>query len=129
MNFIVMTYFLYLATSVAMTIWVAKTLSKHGQPFLLDVFSGNRELANSVNQLLVVGFYLMNLGYVSLALQTSTPVNSTQVSIEVLSGKIGSVLLVLGCMHFFNLFVFTRIRSSANNKPPVMPDGFTELGA
>jgi len=129
MNFIVMTYFLYLGISVAMTVWVAKTLSRHGQPFLLDVFSGNRELANSVNQLLVVGFYLINLGYINLALQTNTPVNSTQVSIEVLSGKIGSVLLVLGAMHFFNLFVFSKIRSGANNKPPVMPDGFTEFGA
>ncbi|MBX9771034.1 MAG: hypothetical protein K2X29_06665, partial [Candidatus Obscuribacterales bacterium] len=69
MDLMVTTYAVYLLISVAMTIWVACTLSKHGQPFLIDVFSGNKEMANSVNHLLVVGFYLINLGYVSLALK------------------------------------------------------------
>lgn len=63
------TYLLYLAISIALTIWVGRTLFKNGRVFLVDVFHGNESLADSVNHLLVVGFYLINFGYVSLALK------------------------------------------------------------
>jgi hypothetical protein len=51
----------------------------------------------------------INLGYVSLALKLSNQVETAQAGIEALSWKIGLVLLVLGAMHFFNLFIFSRI--------------------
>src|SRR5882757_9146043 len=103
----IITYLVYLAISIGLTIWVAHTLHSNGRVFLVDVFHGNEPLADSVNHLLVVGFYLINFGYVSLALKLAEAVNSTQASIEALSVKVGMVLLVLGGMHFFNLFVFS----------------------
>jgi hypothetical protein len=124
------TYLVYLAISIGLTIWVARTLHKNGRVFLVDVFHGNEQLADSVNHLLVVGFYLINFGYVSLALKLGYLVNSTQEGIEALSVKVGMVLLVLGGMHFFNLFIFSRMRRRAslvNGPPPVPPDGFTRV--
>src|SRR5205814_3380120 len=94
----VWTYLLYLGISVALTVWVARTLHKNGRIFLVDVFHGNEPLADSVNHLLVVGFYLINLGYVSLALKLGYTVATTQAGIEALSVKVGTVLLVLGGM-------------------------------
>ncbi len=106
----VWTYIIYLGISVAMTVWVAQTLFKHGRIFLVETFSGKEELADSVNHLLVVGFYLINIGYVTLALQYGAkPVDLTG-AIEALSTKVGLVLLVLGFMHFFNLAVFSKMR-------------------
>ena len=110
---IVTTYCLYLILSIPLTIWVARTLFKNGRIFLVDVFNGDEALADSVNQLLVVGFYLINLGYVCLQLKIETPINGAQQSIEALATKMGIVLLVLGAMHFFNLFLFARMRASA----------------
>src|SRR3977135_484978 len=110
MNIEIVTYLLYLTTSIALTIWVAHTLSKNGRIFLVDVFHGNEGLADSVNHLLVVGFYLINFGYVSLALKLSENLETAREGIEALSWKVGLVLVVLGVMHFFNLFVFSRIR-------------------
>ena len=69
MNYIVVTYLLYLAISVTLTVWVAKTLHNNGRIFLVDAFHGNEPLADSINHLLLVGFYLINIGYVSLALK------------------------------------------------------------
>lgn len=128
MNHIVGAYLIYLAISVALTIWVARTLHQNGRVFLVDVFHGNESLADSVNHLLVVGFYLINLGYVSLALELGYEVESMQGAIEALSWKVGTVLVVLGGMHFFNLYVFSRIRRRgvlAYAPPPVLPDGCT----
>ena len=107
---LVQTYFAYLAISIALTVWVARTLFKHGRIFLVDVFAGNEAIADSVNHLLVVGFYLINLGFITFFLKAGDPVNSPQVAIEFLSTKIGVVVLVLGGMHFLNLGVFAKVR-------------------
>ena len=124
------TYLIYLAISIALTIWVARTLHKNGRVFLVDVFHGNEALADSVNHLLVVGFYLINFGYVSLALKLGYVVSTAQEGIEALSYKIGMVLIVLGGMHFFNLFIFSRMRRRStlqHEPPPVAPDAFTAV--
>ena len=124
------TYLTYLTVSIALTIWVARTLHKNGRVFLVDVFHGNEPLADSVNHLLVVGFYLINFGYVSMALKLGYDVTTAQQSIEALSVKVGMVLIVLGGMHFFNLFIFSRMRRRANfqnSPPPVAPDAYTRV--
>ncbi|MEQ1748544.1 MAG: hypothetical protein ABL974_03930 [Prosthecobacter sp.] len=123
MNETVITYGLYLALAVAMTIWVAKTLHKSGRIFLVECFHGNEELADSVNHLLVVGFYLINIGFVSLYLKTTETVTGAQGVFETLSGKMGVVLLMLGGMHFFNLLLFTKLRKRAHlaTMPPPVP--------
>lgn len=101
-------YGIYLTLSIAMTIWVAHTLSTNGRVFLVDAFRGREDIADSVNHMLVVGFYLINLGYVTLALRVGRNPVDWVTAIEFLSTKIGLVLLVLGAMHFFNLFVIAR---------------------
>jgi hypothetical protein len=104
------TYVSYLVLSVAMTIWVARTLKNNGRVFLVDSFEGNESLADSVNHLLVVGFYLINIGYILLALKTNKDIQSLRVCIEFLSKQIGFVLLVLGALHFFNIYVIAKWR-------------------
>jgi hypothetical protein len=106
----VWTYVVYLAVSIGLTVWVARTLHKNGRIFLVESFGGNDPLADSVNHLLVVGFYLINIGYATLALKYGDPAATAQQAIEYLSTKVGLVLVVLGAMHFFNLFIFSRMR-------------------
>ena len=131
---IVVAYSVYLAVSIAVTVWVARTLHRSGRVFLVEAFHGNAEMADSVNHLLVVGFYLINIGFVSLALKTADVISTSRAAIELLSDKMGMVLLILGAMHFFNLYVFSRIRRSARvprppftPAPPVAPDAMLKV--
>jgi len=119
--YVVSCYIAYLVISLAVTIGVAQTLYKHGRIFLVDAFRGNTDLADSVNRLLLIGFYLINLGYVALALTTDAPLNTARQSIELVSTKIGVVLVVLGVLHFFNLFIFSRMRTRMMEIPPPVP--------
>jgi len=123
MNYIVLTYSLYLILSIPLTIWVARTLSKNGRVFLIDRFQQNEALADSVNHLLVVGFYLINLGFISLFLRIGIDVEEPRQVFEALSSKMGVVLLVLGFMHFSNLLIFTALRRRTPQQitPPALP--------
>jgi hypothetical protein len=113
-------YLAYLLISVAFTIWVAKTLHKNGRIFLVDSFHGHDALADSVNHLLVVGFYLVNIGFVTLALRYGDRATDAQTALENLSSKVGLVLVVLGLMHFVNLAVFAKLRRRAHRPPPII---------
>jgi hypothetical protein len=123
-NLLAPTHALYLLSTVFATVWVGRTLNKHGRLFLVDTFSGNAELASAVNQLLTVGFYLVNIGFVCLNVEDSRVPYSMAQMMGTLGARIGPILLLLGGMHFFNLLVFSRIRRRAlvsKAPPPVAP--------
>jgi hypothetical protein len=126
--FVMYAYVAYLVLSIAITVWVARTLHNNGRLFLVDAFHGQEALADSVNKLLVVGFYLINLGWMVGSLRTYEALETPRVALEFLSEKIGTVLFVLGLMHFFNLYLFNRFRRRALDElafgmPPIPPTG------
>ncbi|MFI4859274.1 MAG: hypothetical protein ACIAXF_01195 [Phycisphaerales bacterium JB063] len=124
-DYTVMSYAIYLVLSITATFWVARTLHRNGRVFLVTAFHGDEKLADSVNHLLVVGFYLINIGWVTLALRTSETPESIAGVFELLSYKLGIVLMVLGVMHFLNLYGFNKMRKDAlyqQAPPPVDPD-------
>jgi hypothetical protein len=101
-------YALYLIISIGMTIWVAHTLSTNGEVFLVQCFGHNAVLAKSTNHLLVVGFYLINIGWITLTLKYGAEPTSWPEAIRFLSSKVGLAVLVLGAMHFFNMHAIAR---------------------
>ena len=98
-------YLIYLLASIAMTVWVARTLSKNGEVFLVKCFGQDEELAKSTNHLLVVGFYLINIGFIAIRLE-GWPMDIDP--IPYVGAKIGVSVLVLGAMHFFNMMMIAR---------------------
>lgn len=120
MNYTIITYSFYLPISILLTIWVARTLFKNGRIFLVEIFHHDMTLADSVNKLLLVGFYLINIGYAVFTLKVFGTLTGPQDVIETLSEKIGWIILVLGGMHFFNLFILFNLRKRAHlNQPKV----------
>ncbi len=108
---VVFVYMFYLLASVVITLWVGHTLHRNGRVFLAQNFNGNEALADSVNHLLLVGFYLVNLGFISLALRYGVKPLNLEEGIEFLSTKIGLVIMVLGAMHFFNIRTLVKFRN------------------
>ena len=114
-------YITYIVLSIGLTVWVGRTLFRNGRIFLVDAFHGNEPMADAVNHLLIVGFYLLNIGFVSLFLRWGVkPTGGVEV-IEYVSTKIGVVLLVLGGIHYFNMFNIAKMRRKAKNKPQAEP--------
>lgn len=103
------TYLTYIGISVLITVLVSRTLSKNGLTFLIAGFRGDDALAQSTNHLLVVGFYLVNLGFVLLRMRTGVEIADINALIVYQASGIGLVLLILGIMHFFNMLVIHQI--------------------
>lgn len=108
-------YALYLTITIAITIWVARTLSKNGEVFLTQCFGHDAELAASTNHLLVVGFYLVNIGFITLTLSLGTEPQTLTDAIRFLSSKVGLAVIVLGAMHFFNMSMIAQFGRKVNS--------------
>ncbi|WP_329197687.1 MULTISPECIES: hypothetical protein [unclassified Streptomyces] len=129
MDLTVVAYVIYLVISIGLTVWVARTLTRNGRVFIADVLQGNEKLADAVNHLLVVGFYLVNIGFVTLYLRSADTIQEARGLFEALSVKLGVVLLVLGVMHLGNVWVLNKMRRRGimerQQTPPVAPQGWT----
>ncbi|MFI5636068.1 hypothetical protein ACIA8H_01490 [Streptomyces goshikiensis] len=129
MDLTVVAYVIYLIVSIGLTVWVARTLSRNGRVFIADVLQGNEKLADAVNHLLVVGFYLVNIGFVTLYLRSGQTILEARGLFEELSVKLGVVLLVLGFMHLGNVWVLNKMRRRGimerQQTPPVAPNAWT----
>jgi hypothetical protein len=123
-NHLTVVYVTYATAALGLTIWLARTLAKNGEVFLEDTFADNPRMAAAVNRLLVVGFYLLNLGYALVTLKASAMAPSGVQAIEILAMKLGALLLSLGALHFFNMYLFHRMRRRGQIRlapPPVRP--------
>jgi hypothetical protein len=130
-SYLVPVYSTYAIITVSLTVWLARVLAKNGAVFLEDVFKDAPNMAAAVNRLLVVGFYLLNLGYAALIMKAERSDTVVQ-AVEVLAWKLGALLMSLGFMHFANLYVFYRIRRRARLAylpPPVLPQMRTPMQA
>jgi hypothetical protein len=110
-------YLVYLLLSITITVFVGRTLHRHGRLFLIDVFHGNTSIADTVNHLLLVGFYLVNIALVLLLMRSRTELSDELSLAEFLADKLAIVCITLGVMHFFNVAVLMEVRDRAWNRP------------
>ncbi|MEZ4775766.1 MAG: hypothetical protein R3D00_21480 [Bacteroidia bacterium] len=116
MTLTVYTYLIYLLVSLMLTHWVGRSLFKNGRVFLIEIFHGNETLADSINQLLLVGFYLVNIGYISFTMYVGMEIRTFEHLIQKLSYKIGLIMIVLAAIHFLNLIVLYRMRRNRTHE-------------
>jgi hypothetical protein len=116
-------YVVYIGVAVGLTAWLARTLFRNGTAFLHDVFVDRPNLADAVNRLLVVGFYMLNLGYALYILRASRGLDAFG-AVQFLVNRLALLLVTLAGLHFLNVFVFWRIRARREQRhlpPPVAP--------
>lgn len=125
MNYLIWTYLLYSVIAIAMTSLLARTLFRNGSVFLSAVFDDNPTMGKAVNQLLVTGFYMLNLGYAFLIFKTNGAATAVEAT-ENLVTKLGLLLVSLGIMHFVNMIVFWKIKKSGDraNYIPAVPTSY-----
>ena len=122
---VITVYVAYGAVAIGLTAWLARTLSHNGAVFLEDVFRDRPGLATAVNRLLVVGFYMLNLGYAFYILRAGGGLDAFS-SVQYFVNRLAILLVTLAMIHFVNVLVFWRIRNRGEERHlpvPVAPQG------
>jgi hypothetical protein len=125
-RYVLAVYVVYAVVAVGLTAWLARTLFRNGAAFLYDVFEDRPALAEAVNRLLVVGFYMLNLGYALYLIRASRGLDGFE-AVQFLVNRLSVLLVTLAVLHFINVFVFWRIRARREQRslpPPVAPQVF-----
>ena len=109
-------YVIYLPVVIVLTWYVAHTLFRNSKVFMVDIFHGKLEFAESTNKLFETGFYLLNLGYAFLIMEIVGEITTTRTLLELLTVKIGGYCIYLGIMLFVNLYLFFRGRKISKER-------------
>ena len=117
---VIVVYVVYVLIAATLTAWLARTLFRNGTAFLHDVFAERPELADAVNRLLVVGFFMLNLGYALYLLRASRGLDAFEAT-QFLVNRLAILLVTLAGMHFLNVFVFWRIRARREQRTLPFP--------
>jgi hypothetical protein len=103
-------YVSYLAISIALILWLRRILHRAGAVLLNEAFHDRPTLVAAVSHLLDIGFYLMSVGYVTAWANMDWQMTTYGQVAQGISGRVGGLLLMLGCVHLFNLLVLAIFR-------------------
>lgn len=106
----------YLVVSVGLTVRAAWTLHRTGSKFLMEAFHGDREIADSVNHLLVVSFSLMMAGYLAMTVMFFKSYANLADIVPYDLAHFGGLLMFLGFTLFLHVYVLSRMRGEAKRR-------------
>lgn len=114
MNYNIFTYLVYLAIMVFIIVYVGWLFYKNGRVFILALFNGHEEQADNLNRLLLLAYYLFNIGYAFLKLRFWTKVTNSEQMISSLGSNIGLLILILAVTHYFNMVLIKYLSKKQN---------------
>lgn len=98
----ILAYILYLSISSFITFYVGWRCYVHGIIWLKAIFD-DEQISSSVNRMLLLGYYLVNIGYISWSVSTWQRIYDPIGMIHALSFKVGGITLILGLLHYLNI--------------------------
>lgn len=114
MNYNIPGYAIYLLITVFIIFKVGMVFYKNGRVFILDLFHGDAAFTDHVNKLLLVGYYLLNIGYAFVSIRTWIPITNITLLITELAMRVGILSILLAAMHYFNMIVLYKLSRSGN---------------
>lgn len=109
MNYNLLSYLIYVPITLFIMVYVGWICYKNGEHFLERIFVNDSDLVKIINKILLMGYYLVNLGYATFTLFLWPPRDNLEITIQLLSTKLGVILIVLGILHHLNIFVLAYL--------------------
>ena len=116
MNLNLLSYLLFFPAMLGIAVYVAQVCHRHGRIWMLRVFHGEVAFVDAVNNILLVGCYVVNLGYIAICVANWEPITGVENLLGVLSGRIATILFTLAALHYQNiavLLIWSRLTTTA----------------
>jgi hypothetical protein len=107
-------YIIYLFITYLITVHVGLRFYRNGRVYILRLLHGDEKMTDSINNILLVGYYLLNLGYASLMISTWKTITKWAEMTGSISTMTGKIMLALAIMHFWNMTVIYFISRKHN---------------
>jgi hypothetical protein len=107
-------YILYLLITYLITVRVGLLFYRNGRLYILNLLHQDEQLTSFINRILLVGYYLLNLGYAALMLQTWDTIHTWQQLLASIGTMTGKIMLTLAVIHHCNMAMILLI-SKRNN--------------
>jgi len=119
MNYNLVAYIVYLVLMVFIIVTVGRYFYNNGRVFILSLFKGHAAHTDAINKLLLVAYYLFNLGYAFLKLKHWQRITTLEGLFSSLSVHMGVLILILAVTHYGNMLVLYLLSKSTfiTNKP------------
>ncbi len=121
MNYNIASYLIYILVTYYITFVVGKICYRNGEFYLHRIIPERPEMVNSLNSVLLIAYYLLNLGYATLMLSYWPGVDNWFLMSAVLFKKIGFIVFVLGILHYNNLLITYLISKKINKQQQFKP--------
>lgn len=104
MNFNILSYAIYALLTVYIIVYVGKLFHRNGRIFILALFNQDISTADTTNNLLLAGYYLLNIGYAILQFSFWNTIHTVSELLAGLAHKTGMLVVLLAILHYLNMF-------------------------
>lgn len=108
MNLNIIGYVIYLLITTFIIINVGKICYRNGNIYVAQLIPEHEDLCQKTNQVLLIGYYLLNLGYCAMTLISWDKIISYSQLVEVISIKTATIICIIAMLHYFNIFILTK---------------------
>lgn len=112
MNYNISAYIIYLALMVFIIVYVGKYFYTNGRIFIISLFNGQESMADQINRILLVAYYLFNIGYAFIKLNHWQKITDIEMLVSSLSVNMGVLILILAVTHYLNMLAIYFLSKS-----------------
>ena len=108
MNLNIIGYIIFLVIISYIIIVVGKICYQNGNIFVAELIPNHAVLCKQINKMLLVAYYLVNIGYSSMTLVNWKTINTIQQLVEIIALKAATIVLGLSLLHYSNIYILTN---------------------
>lgn len=105
MNYNIAAYLIYLVLIIFIIVYVGRLFHRNGRIFMLSLFAGDTALTDTVNNVLLIAYYLFNIGYAFVTLRFWEKIVSAETLIASIGSNMGILIFILASTHYLNMIM------------------------
>lgn len=105
MNYNVIAYCIYGCITIYIIYWVGKLFYLNGRIFILRLFLHDESMTDTTNNILLMAYYLFNIGYAVLQFSFWEDVTGIESLMSSIATKTGILVIILAVTHYFNILL------------------------